>query len=77
MSSPATLPTDVRLMLLATSLLGWVLVAMLLAAGGLWAVRHPVWTVRGLEVVSSGTVPVYGSDHLAISADLRPSDDLG
>lgn len=33
--------------------------------------------VRGLEVVSSGTVPVYGSDHLAISADLRPSDDLG
>ncbi len=51
MSSPATLPTDVRLMLLATSLLGWVLVAMLLAAGGLWAVRHPVWTVRGLEVV--------------------------
>lgn len=33
--------------------------------------------VRGLEVVSSGTVPVYGSDHLAISADLKPSDDLG
>lgn len=29
--------------------------------------------VRGLEVVSSGTVPIFGSDHVAISADLTPS----
>lgn len=50
MSTSTTLPTDVRLMALATSLLGWVLVAMVLAAGGLWAVRHPVWNVRALEV---------------------------
>lgn len=50
MSTSSTLPTDVRLMALATSLLGWALVAMVLAAGGLWAVRHPVWNVQALEV---------------------------
>ena len=33
--------------------------------------------VRGLDVVSSGTVPIYGSDHLAISADLTPTADRG
>lgn len=33
--------------------------------------------VRGLDVVSSGTVPIYGSDHLAISADLTPKADRG
>jgi cell division protein FtsQ len=44
------LPLDVRLMTLATSVLGWVLVALGLAAVGLWAVRHPVWTVRAIEV---------------------------
>ena len=32
--------------------------------------------VCGLEVVSSGTVPIYGSDHLAISADLRSSGEV-
>ena len=44
------LPLDVRLMRLATSLMGWALVAMVLAAVGLWAVRHPVWTLRQIEV---------------------------
>lgn len=44
------LPLDIRLTRLATSLLGWVLVAMVLGAVGLWAVRHPVWTLRGVEV---------------------------
>lgn len=44
------LPLDIRLTKLATSMLGWMLVAMVLAAAGLWAVRHPVWTLRGIEV---------------------------
>lgn len=44
------LPLDVRLMRLATSLMGWALVAVVLAAVGLWAVRHPVWTLRHIEV---------------------------
>lgn len=50
MPSPTTLPTDVRLMALATSALGWALVALVLGATGLWAVRHPVWDVRALVV---------------------------
>lgn len=33
--------------------------------------------VRGLDVVASDAVPVYGSDHLAIVADLITSDDRG
>jgi len=48
--APRSLPLDVRLMTLATSALGWALVAMVLAALGLWAVRHPVWTVAAIEV---------------------------
>jgi len=44
------LPLDVRLMALATSALGWALVAMVLAAAGLWAVRHPVWAINVIEV---------------------------
>ena len=44
------LPLDIRLTKLATSMLGWMLVTMVLAAAGLWAVRHPVWTLRGIEV---------------------------
>jgi len=44
------LPLDIRLTKLATSMLGWMLVAMVLAAAGVWAVRHPVWTLRGIEV---------------------------
>ncbi len=50
MADHTPLPTDVRLMLLASSLLGWALVALVLSAVGLWAVRHPVWTVAALEV---------------------------
>lgn len=44
------LPLDVRLMALASSALGWALVAMVLAAAGLWAVRHPVWAIEAIEV---------------------------
>lgn len=50
MPSPTTLPTDVRLMALATSALGWALVALVLTAAGLWAVRHPVWDVKAVVV---------------------------
>lgn len=44
------LPLDVRLMTGVTSALGWVLVMALLTAGGLWAVRHPVWSIKAIEV---------------------------
>lgn len=44
------LPLDVRLMTMITSALGWVLVVALLMAGGLWAVRHPVWSIKAIEV---------------------------
>lgn len=44
------MPLDVRLMTLLTSALGWVFVGILLAAGGLWAVRHSVWTIQAIEV---------------------------
>jgi cell division protein FtsQ len=50
MSESIALPTDIRLMRLVTSLLGWVLVAMVVWGLGLWAVRHPVWTLTGLTV---------------------------
>lgn len=43
-------PMDVRLMTLVTSVLGWALVAAVLMAGGLWAVRHPVWSIKAIEV---------------------------
>ena len=48
--SAQPMPLDVRLMTLATSALGWALVAMVLAGAGLWAVRHPVWTLQSIEV---------------------------
>ena len=44
------LPMDVRLMTGVTSVLGWALVAAALMAGGLWAVRHPVWSIKAIEV---------------------------
>lgn len=44
------MPLDVRLMTLAASALGWVLLALVLAGVGLWAVRHPVWTLQRIEV---------------------------
>lgn len=44
------MPMDVRLMTLLTSVLGWTFVAMALMAGGLWAVRHPVWSIKAIEV---------------------------
>ena len=48
--SAQPMPLDVRLMTLATSALGWALVAMVLAGAGLWAVRHPVWKLQSIEV---------------------------
>lgn len=44
------MPLDVRLMSLVTSVLGWALVGAVLLAGGLWAVRHPVWSIKAIEV---------------------------
>ncbi len=44
------MPMDVRLMTGVTSVLGWALVAAVLMAGGLWAVRHPVWSIKAIEV---------------------------
>ena len=48
MSEP--LPTDVRLMALATRALWLLLALMVLAALGLWASRHPVFAIRGITV---------------------------
>lgn len=46
----APLPLDIKLMTVATRALV-VLLCVLCAAGGLlWAVRHPVWTVRAITV---------------------------
>jgi cell division protein FtsQ len=44
------MPLDVRLMTLVTSVLGWAFVAAVLMAGGMWAVRHPVWSIKAIEV---------------------------
>lgn len=46
----APLPTDVRLMALGTRALWLLLAAMVLAALGLWASRHPVFAIRGITV---------------------------
>jgi cell division protein FtsQ len=43
-------PIDVRLMALITSLLGWLVLAMLVLSLGLWVVRHPIWTLSGIEL---------------------------
>jgi cell division protein FtsQ len=51
MSSAAMpLPRDIRLMTRVTSALGWVLVALVLVAAGKWATRHPVWTLKSIQV---------------------------
>lgn len=44
------LPLDIRLMTLATSVLGWVFAASALTVASLWAVRHPVWKVAAFEI---------------------------
>lgn len=49
-TAQSPLPVDVRLMMLLTSVLGWVAVAIVLLAIAGWAVSHPVWTVRSLAV---------------------------
>lgn len=46
----ADLPLDVKLMSAATRALAALFALMCLAAFGLWAVRHPVWTVKGISV---------------------------
>lgn len=49
-AAPDPLPLDIRLMRLLASLLSAVLVGLVVAAIALWAVRHPVWALRGIEV---------------------------
>ncbi|MBX3610645.1 MAG: cell division protein FtsQ/DivIB [Hydrogenophaga sp.] len=44
------LPLDVKLMALATQLLLGVFALLSLGAVATWAVRHPVWTVKGIVV---------------------------
>lgn len=44
------MPLDVKLMAVATQLLLGVFALLALAAIGTWAVRHPVWTVRAINV---------------------------
>lgn len=46
----ATLPLDVKLMTAATRALAALFALMCLSAFGLWAVRHPVWSVKGISV---------------------------
>jgi cell division protein FtsQ len=48
---PATdLPLDVKLMTAATRALAALFAFMCLGAFSLWAVRHPVWSVKGISV---------------------------
>jgi cell division protein FtsQ len=44
------LPLDVKLMTAATRALAALFALMCLGAFGLWAVRHPVWSVKGISV---------------------------
>lgn len=44
------LPLDIRLMTMATHALVMVLAVLCLGAFGLWAVRHPAWSVRAITV---------------------------
>ena len=46
----ADLPLDVKLMTAATRALAALFALMCLVAFGLWAVRHPVWSVKGISV---------------------------
>lgn len=47
---PADLPLDVKLMTAATRALAALFALMCLGAVGLWAVRHPAWSVKGISV---------------------------
>lgn len=73
MTAHTPLPADVRLMMLATSLLGWALVAMVLAGLGLWAVRHPVWTLAAVEVHGDLKHQNEAGFRAHLGADLRGS----
>jgi len=46
----ADLPLDVKLMTAATRALAALFALMCLGAFGLWAVRHPAWSVKGISV---------------------------
>ncbi len=46
----ADLPLDVKLMTAATRALAALFAFMCLGTFGLWAVRHPVWSVKGISV---------------------------
>lgn len=48
--STTDLPLDVKLMALATQLMLGLLALMCLGAFGTWLLRHPVWTVKAIEV---------------------------
>lgn len=43
-------PIDIRLMAFFTSAFAWLLSAMLLFALSLWVIRHPIWTLAGVEL---------------------------
>lgn len=49
------MPLDVKLMALATQLMLGVFALLTLGAISLWAVRHPVWSVKGISVVGDVT----------------------
>ena len=44
------MPLDVKLMALATQLMLGLVALMCLGALGTWLLRHPVWTVKAIEV---------------------------
>lgn len=47
---PADLPLDIKLMTAATRALAALFALMCLGAFGLWAVRHPAWSIKGISV---------------------------
>ena len=52
---PADLPLDVKLMTTATRALAALFAFMCLGAVGLWAVRHPAWSVKAISVYGDVT----------------------
>jgi cell division protein FtsQ len=50
MSAAMPVPFDVKLMNLAASVLFAIFVAVLLSAGGWWALRHPLFAIAGITV---------------------------
>lgn len=50
MSTPKPLPTDVRILQVATAVLWAVLAVMLVVGASLWLVRHEAWSIQTVEV---------------------------